>query len=57
MKTYKTYHIYYLNPNIPGDTLKPLSIIVKARSEDEADKKAAKKLRSTGMIFKCELAE
>jgi hypothetical protein len=51
---YKTYRIYYLNPNIPGDKLKGLREI-KARSQEEADRKAGLILETTGMYFRCDL--
>ena len=50
--SYKSYTVYYLNPNIPGDTLKSSGRVVVARNQDEADNKAARKLRTTGMLVK-----
>jgi len=55
---WKKYNIFYINPNI-GDKLRILRVggmnskpvIINARNQDEAERRAEDRLRTTGMWF------
>jgi hypothetical protein len=57
---WKKWYIFYVNPNIAGDKGKYLNrggirVEVKARTQDEADKRACRELATTGMLCKADL--